>query len=41
MNEKKRVSLPYEFTHGQIKVKSPYPIQILQELEISERLNEH
>ncbi|MBD5465423.1 MAG: hypothetical protein HDR22_06340 [Lachnospiraceae bacterium] len=30
-----------EFTHGQIKVKCPYPIQTVCELEITRKLNEH
>ncbi len=30
-----------EFTHGQIKVKCPYPIQQVCELEITRKLNEH
>ena len=33
--------IPDEFTVGQIKVKCPYPIQIIRELEITRRLNQH
>ncbi len=30
-----------EFTHGQIKVECPYPIQMVHELEITRKLNQH
>ncbi len=30
-----------EFTHGQIKVKCSYPIQMIRELEITRKLNQH
>ena len=33
--------IPDEFTHGQIKVECPYPIQIVHELEIIRKLNQH
>ena len=33
--------IPDEFTVGQIKVKCPYSIQIIRELEITRRLNQH
>ena len=33
--------IPDAFTHGQIQVKCPYPIQTVQELEIHRTLNQH
>lgn len=33
--------IPDEFTDGQIIVKCPYPIQMVCELEITRKLNEH
>lgn len=33
--------IPDEFTDGQIKVKCPYPIQMVCELEITRKLNQH
>lgn len=43
--DEKRMELngekPDEFTHGQIIVESPYPIQAVTELEITGKLNQH
>lgn len=43
MNEKRVPfqGVPDEFTHGQIKMKCPYPIQIIHQLIITRKLNQH
>ena len=33
--------IPDEFTHGQIKVQCQYPFQMVHELEITRKLNQH